>query len=418
MNTSNYQSEFKKILDRDYFSSKFHQVRNKAFKQFLDKKFLKKNWDSLRFTNLSALKKNTYRLSDASDTAPNNFEYPKSIIQEKYKIVFYNGHYQNHLTLLPDSITIMSNLEYHSDPVNKIMEPSRSPFDILNTAFMDSGMCLKVENNKEIHEPILMMFINSGNDRLMTAPRFHIKLGRSSSLELFEHHVGYQIGNFSNTSIFISLQENSLFKHTRLQMDSGCAINTGNIHAEQEDNSKYNLSHFGLGSTLGSLNICSNLNGKGAECHINSLSLTKGNQHLDSHVLINHQSPHCISSQNFKNVLKEFSSGVFNGKVIVHKNAQKTDSNQSNKNILLSETAKMNSNPQLVIDADDVKCSHGSSTGELDPDALFYLQSRGINKDTAKSMLIYGFIAEIIDSVDNHYIKNFILSEFDKWIEN
>ena len=94
MNTSNYQSEFKKILDRDYFPPKFHQVRNKAFKQFLDKKFLKKNWDSLRFTNLSALKKNTYRLSDASDTAPNNFEYPKSIIQEKYKIVFYNGHYQ------------------------------------------------------------------------------------------------------------------------------------------------------------------------------------------------------------------------------------------------------------------------------------------------------------------------------------
>lgn len=418
MNTSNYQSEFKKILDRDYFSSKFHQVRNKAFKQFLDKKFLKKNWDSLRFTNLSALKKNTYRLSDASDTAPNNFEYPEPIIKEKYKIVFYNGHYQNHLTFLPDSITIMSNLEYHSDPVNKIMEPSSSPFDILNTAFMDSGMCLKVENNKEIHEPILMMFINSGNDRLMTAPRFHINLGKSSSLELFEHHVGYQIGNFSNTSIFISLQENSFFKHTRLQMDSGCAINTGNIHAEQEDSSQYNLSHFGLGSTLGSLNICSNLNGKGAECHINSLSLTKGNQHLDSHVLINHKSPHCTSSQNFKNVLKEFSSGVFNGKVIVHKDAQKTDSNQSNKNILLSETAKMNSNPQLVIDADDVKCSHGSSTGELDPDALFYLQSRGINKDTAKSMLIYGFIAEIIDSVDNHYIKNFILSEFDKWIEN
>ena len=127
---------------------------------------------------------------------------------------------------------------------------------------------------------------------------------------------------------------------------------------------------------------------------------------------------HCTSSQNFKNVLKEFSSGVFNGKVIVHKDAQKTDSNQSNKNILLSESAKMNSNPQLVIDADDVKCSHGSSTGELDPDALFYLQSRGINKDTAKSMLIYGFIAEIIDSVDNHYIKSFILSEFDKWIEN
>ena len=418
MKTSNYQVEFKKILDRDYSSSKFKSVRNKAFKQFLDTKFSSKHWDNLRFTNLKALKENSYRLSDASDRIPKDLDDQDSIIQEKYKIVFYNGHYQNHMTSLPDSIEIVSNLKYHSDHGNKIMEPSNSPFDILNTAFTDGGMCLKVESNRDIHEPILVMFVNSGNDRLMTSPRIHIHVGKSSSLQLLEHHIGSQIGNFSNETTFISLKENSFFKHTRLQMDSGCAINVGNIHVEQEKSSQYNLSHFGLGSTLGSLSICSNLNGKGAECHINSLCLTKENQHLDSHVLINHNSSHCISSQNFKNVLKESSSGVFNGKVIVHKNAQKTNSNQSNKNILLSKTAKMNSNPQLVIDADDVSCSHGSSTGEIDPDALFYLQSRGIKENSAKSMLIYGFIAEIIDSVDNHYIKDTILSEFDKWIEN
>ncbi len=418
MKTSNYQVEFKKILDSDYYSSKFKSVRNKAFKQFLDTKFSSKHWDSLRFTNLTALKKNTYRLCDAPDRVPKNFDYPDSIIQEKYRIVFYNGHYQNHMTSLPDSIEIVSNLEYHSYPGNKVMEPSNSPFDILNTAFMDSGMCLKVEKNIDIHKPVLLAFVNSGNVRLMNAPRIHIHVGKSSSLKLFEHHIGSQIGNFSNESTFISLKENSFFKHTRLQMDSESAINAVNIHVEQEENSQYNLSHFGLGSNLGSLNICSNLNGKGAECHINSLCLTKENQHLDSQVLINHNNSHCTSSQNFKNVLKESSSGVFSGKVIVHKNAQKTNSNQSNKNILLSKTAKMNSNPQLVIDADDVKCSHGSSTGEIDSDALFYLQSRGINENSAKSMLIYGFIAEIIDLVDNHYIKDTILSEFDKWIEN
>ena len=298
------------------------------------------------------------------------------------------------------------------------MQPSNSPFDLLNTAFMDSGICLVIDKNIEINNPILLTFINSGQDQLMISPQIHIDLGESSSLQLLEHHLGSETGNFSNATTFLTLRENSFLKHIRLQMDTSQAINMGNVHLEQDQNSKYYLSHFGLGSDLGSISICSNLNGKGAECHLSSLGLTSGHQHLDAHTLINHKSSHCTSSQNFKTVLKDSSSGVYNGKVVVNKNAQKTDSTQSNKNILLSKNSKMNSNPQLVIDADDVKCSHGSSTGEIDPDALFYLRSRGINEKTAKSMLIHGFISEILDTVDNHGLKNFIKVNFDKWIEN
>ena len=418
MRDSNYQSEFEKILARDYFSSKFNPLRKNAFKQFLNNGLSNKYWDNLRFTNLSVLKKNIFRISEASDSPPENFKYPEPIIKEKYKIVFYNGHYQKNLTTLPDSIKILTNLEYYSEPSKKVLQPSNSPFDLLNTAFMDSGMCLIIEKNIEINNPILLIFINSGEDQLMISPRIHIDLGKSSSIHLFEHHLGFQTGNFSNATTFLSLKENSFLKHIRLQMDSSQAINSGNIHIEQDQNSKYYLSHFGQGSNLGSISLNSNLNGKGAECHLNSLSLTNGHQHLDANVLINHISSHCTSSQNFKTVLKDSSSGVFNGKVVVNKNAQKTDSTQSNKNILLSKKAKMNSNPQLVINADDVKCSHGSSTGEIDPDALFYLRSRGINEITAKSILIHGFISEILDTVNNHDIKSFIKSNFDKWIEN
>ena len=144
MKTSNYQVEFKKILDRDYSSPEFKSVRNKAFKQFLDTRFSIEHWDNLRFTNLAALKKNTFRLCDASDRVPKNFDYPDSVSREKYKIVFYNGSCQNDMTSLPDSIEIVSNLKYHSDHENKIMEPSNSPFDFLNTAFMDGEMYLKV----------------------------------------------------------------------------------------------------------------------------------------------------------------------------------------------------------------------------------------------------------------------------------
>ena len=418
MRDSNYEAEFEKILAREYFSSIFDPIRKNAFKQFLDHGLSKKYWENLRFTNISALKKNLFRVSEASDSPPENLLYPDPIIKEKYKIVFYNGHYQRNLTNLPDSIKILTNHEYYSETQKKVMQPSSSPFDLLNTAFMDSGMCLIIDKSIEINNPILLTFINSGQDQLMISPRIHIDLGESSSLQLLEHHLGSETGNFSNATTFLTLRENSFLKHIRLQMDTSQAINMGNVHLEQDQNSKYYLSHFGLGSDLGSISICSNLNGKGAECHLSSLGLTSGHQHLDAHTLINHKSSHCTSSQNFKTVLKDSSSGVYNGKVVVNKNAQKTDSTQSNKNILLSKNSKMNSNPQLVIDADDVKCSHGSSTGEIDPDALFYLRSRGINEKTAKSMLIHGFISEVLDTVDNHDLKNFIKVNFDKWIEN
>ncbi len=418
MNTSSYQSEFEKLLTRDYFSTKFNSQRKNAFEQFLKKNLSKKSWDDFRFTNFSALKKNVFRISEISDAPNKNFKYPEPFTGDNYKIVFNNGHYQKHLTTLPKGVEIFKNLEYYNDPKNKVAQSAASPFDLLNTAFMDSGMSLVVENNIKIKSPILLVFINAGKDQLMISPRIHIDIGKSSSVSLVEHHIGFGNGNFSNSTTILSLKENSHCKHIRLQKDSDQAINSGNIHLKQEKYSKYYLSHFGFGSSLGSVGVNSDLNGQGAECHLSGLCLTKNHQHLDTHILINHKSPNCMSSQNFKTVLKDYSSGVFNGKVIVHKDAQKTDSSQSNKNILLSKNARMNSNPRLVINADDVKCSHGSSTGEIDQDALFYLRSRGIDYKTAKSILIHGFISEIFESLENPKIVNIIKSDFDKWIED
>tara|TARA_B100001093_G_C26767899_1_gene988738 strand:+ start:137 stop:1393 length:1257 start_codon:yes stop_codon:yes gene_type:complete len=418
MRTSNYESEFEKLLRRDNFSPKINPQRKNAFEEFLNKNLSKKVWDNLRFTNLSALKKNIFRISENSDAPHKNFKYPEAVTAESYKIVFNNGHYQEQLTTLPEGVKVFTNLEYYDNPKNKVGQPSTSPFDLLNTAFMDGGISLVVKKNIEIKYPILLVFINTGEDQLMISPRTHIDIGKSSSISLVEHHIGFGSGNFSNSTTFFSLKENSHCKHIRLQKDSEQAVNAGNIHLEQEKYSKYYLSHFGFGSSLGSIALNCDLNGQGAECHLSGLSLIKNSQHLDSHILINHKSSNCISSQNFKTVLKDYSSGVFNGKVVVNKDAQKTDSNQSNKNILLSKNARMNSNPQLVINADDVKCSHGSSTGEIDQEALFYLRSRGIDFETAKSILIQGFISEIFESIDNPELTNFIKNDFDKWIKN
>ena len=140
-------------------------------------------------------------------------------------------------------------------------------------------------------------------------------------------------------------------------------------------------------------------------------------QHFDTSIITDHISPNCTSDQNFKSVLNGNSTGVFNGRTIVRENSQKTDSRQSNKNLLLSENAKMNSNPQLEIYADDVKCAHGSTTGTLDEEALFYLRSRGIDRKSASSLLVRGFVSELIDELNNLDIKNFLFNRFDNWLE-
>jgi Fe-S cluster assembly protein SufD len=190
----------------------------------------------------------------------------------------------------------------------------------------------------------------------------------------------------------------------------------GNLHIEQNWNSRYIFFQFADGAELGRLNIHANLRGEGADCSLNGLALSNGNQHLDNHVITDHQVPNCTSTQNFKTVLQDNSSGVFNGRTIVRKDAQKTDSSQSNKNLLLSKNALMNSNPQLEIYADDVKCAHGSTTGALDKDALFYIRSRGFDILAAKTVLVRGFATELLESVKHDGMRYLLTDRFDTWL--
>jgi len=418
MKTTHYQKEFEKIISRDYFVSKVNPIREIAFKQFITNGIPSKTWKDLRFTNLTAFNKSNFRISESSDAPKNQFNSLNKTIDIKHKIIFYNGHYQKNLSSLPNGIKLLSNNEYYEYKKWKVAQPKHSPFDLLNTAFMDSGMCLIVEKNVEVNYPIILIFISSGNNHIMTSPRLHIDLNESSSLSLVEHHIGKSVSHFSNTSSILYLKENSHLNHIRIQMDSSETINIGNIHVQQEKNSNYNFSHFAIGSILGRIGIYTDLDGAGSESHLNGLTLSDGDRHLDTNILTNHNAPNCISTQNFRTVLKDKSSGVFNGRVVVSKDAQKTDSNQSNKNLLLSHNAKMNSNPQLVINANNVKCSHGSSTGELDPDALFYMRSRGLDEKTAKSLLVNGFASEVFDKINNKNTKKFIINEFNSWLDN
>ena len=416
MNISDFNIEFDKIINRDYFSDKVHPMREKAFSKFLKIGLPTKKWEDWRFTDLSSISNSNFRLSEKQDAPNGDVDISQYQIDDVETIVIYNGHYIETLSSIPSGIQLLSGLDYLEKTNWEFNSPEHSPFDLLNTAFMDSGMSIVVDKNVIVEKPIRMLFISSGLESLMVTPRIHIDLGESSSATFIEDHRGDSNSFFQNGSTFVTLKQNAQLDHIRIQSNSITTANIVNIQVEQNADSRYTFFQLADGSQLGRLNIYNKLKGEGANSDINGLTLSNDSQHLDNHVITDHQVPHCSSSQNFKTVLQDHSSGVFNGRTIVRKDAQKTDSSQSNKNLLLSKSALMNSNPQLEIYADDVKCAHGSSTGALNKNALFYLRSRGLDVMSAKALLVRGFATELLDLVKHDGTRDFITDRFDSWL--
>ena len=412
----NLNNEFEKIISRECFSKKIHPVREKAYRDLNEQGLPNKKWEDWRHTDLSIINYDKFRISEAQDAPPPKIDIAEYGLKSFHTIVFYNGHFQKDLSSIPNGIKLLSNLEYMEFKNWKVNQPKMSSFDLLNTAFMDSGMCLIIKKETNVKIPLRILFICSGNEEIMVSPRIHIDLEKSSSLNLVEQHVGKCNKYLYNGSIIINIEEKAKLEHIRIQNNSKSTINMGNLHIEQRTKSNYFFVQYAVGSQLGRINLFANLIEKGANCSLNGLSLSDNKQHLDAHVITNHKASHCESSQNFKFILKDRSTGVFNGRSIVQHGAVKTDSSQSNKNLLLSDNALMNSNPQLEIYTDDVKCSHGSSTGALESDALFYIRSRGLDQKAATSLLVLGFASKIIEIIKNNEIKNYVTCHFDQWI--
>ena len=412
MSVSDYKAEFEKMLNRDYFSKSLHSHRKEAFTQLEKTGFPTRKWEDWRFTNVSNISDGEFMISEISDapqTTPNIDSYQMEGVDT---VVIYNGHYQKDISSIPNGVNLLSGLEYMERKNGNFDRANNSPFDLLNTAFTDSAMCIVLEKNTLVNSPIRILFISNGDRSIMVNPRINIDIGESSSLTFIEQHVGDATSFFQNESVFITLENNAQLSHIRIQSNSEFTQNMANLNVNQEYDSHYNFFQLVDGSKLGRSNICVQLDGKNAQCNINSLTLSKNNQHIDNNIMVNHNSPQTHSSQFVKSILFDTSTGVFNGRTVVHENAQKITAHQTNKNLLLSKKAKMNSNPQLEIYADDVKCSHGSTTGEIDEDTLFYLQSRGINKQDAMELMVIGFANEVLDKITHPEIKKAIYTEF------
>jgi Fe-S cluster assembly protein SufD len=275
------------------------------------------------------------------------------------------------------------------------------PFAALNAAFAVDGYVLHIAPDTRNEAPIEILWIGSGADKPpVYHPRNLVVLGRSAHATIIEHHVGLCIGSYFSDSVTeISLAEGALLRHCKVQEESREAFHIATTGAHLAEGAHYDSFVFSLGGRLARNEIHVALNGRRANCRLNGAYLGRGEQIVDHTTFIDHITPETTSKELYKGVLDGRARGVFQGKIVVRPGAQKTDGQQMNRALLLSDKAEINSKPELEINADDVKCSHGATAGELDDASLFYLRSRGIPEAEARRLLVEAFLGEVVDAV-------------------
>ena len=269
------------------------------------------------------------------------------------------------------------------------------------------GAFIFIPEKTVIPQAIHILYLTDSVDgNVITFPRNLTIASQFSQVLIVEsyHSISNQI-SFTNAVTEIIAEENANVDYYKIQDENNASFQINNTQIKQERNSNVSSNTITLDGALVRNNLNYLINGEGCETHLFGLYLLNGKQHVDNHTLVDHAVPHCLSNELYKGIMKDQSSGVFNGRIMVRKDAQKTNAFQSNKNILLSDNAHVTTKPQLEIFADDVKCSHGATTGQLDQEALFYLRSRGIAKDKAMALLVHAFASDVIDKVKIDKLK-------------
>ena len=414
MNINDYKTDFNNVITAGIYTDKVVDRRKKSFEKFLKLGLPTKKWESWRHTNLSKL--NNLKLDSLNPIKSNSTGYKNNTlpIEPTLDLVFYNGMFRKDFSSdLPKGVSISDDLELLLEDDSFFID---APFSLLNSTFLKSGINISIEKNLILDKTIRIIYNSDENNSGITYPRLVLNVGESASCTILEHHINNIDPSFQNSVTRISIDKNAILEHIKIQKNLDSVIDISTTTVKQKKESNYSFFQYCEGNELGRNNIHIIMNGHGSNCDLSGISLTKSIQQLDNNILIEHIGEHTNSSQNFKSILDDNSSGVFNGKVVIREGAIKTDASQSNKNILLSKNAGMNSNPQMEIYNDDVKCAHGSSTGELDQEALFYIRSRGLDIVDAKSLLLRGFINDLIGKIRNRKIKNYLFENFDIWL--
>jgi len=402
-------------------SAAIHPLRKEALNRFSELEFPTQKDEEWKYTNISPLLKHNFLPSSKKTMVDNDFVKSKLFDEMEHSlIVFVNGHYAEEHTKLYDlpggviansiSDAIKNDSPLIKKYFSKYADHKNHIFTALSTAYTEDGAFIYVPDGKIVEEPIHILFItNSKDQKFLTQPRNLFVAGKNTQVSIIEHYVSTEESiYFTNAVTEIVVDESSIVNHIKLQEESINAFHIARMEIDQEKNSNFFSHSISTGAELARNDFNSRFNDEGGECTLNGLYMIEGNRLFDAHTLIDHAMPHCISHEHYKGILEDKSRGVFNGKVIVRPDAQKTNAFQENNNILLSNDAVVNTKPQLEIFADDVKCSHGATIGQLDEDARFYLKSRGIGEEASRTILLHAFASDVITSIKTESVRNYI----------
>nr|MBA3694942.1 Fe-S cluster assembly protein SufD [Acidobacteriota bacterium] len=336
--------------------------------------------------------------------------------ESENRVVFVNNKLNQELTNLsnlPEGAKILNLNKAIQDEIfsqivrknlGKSVNAEANGFTALNTAFIEEGVFIFVPKNTKIELPIHLIFITDENTA--SFPRVLLVAERGSEAMLIESYLRTAETKYLTDSVIeIVLEDDAKLKHLRVQRESHNAFHVGTTAANLNRASVYDSTNITLGAKLSRHDVLVKFNAEGAECFVDGLYMIAEEQHADTHSVIDHALPNCLSHQTYKGIVDGKARAVFNGKVFVRENASGTDAQQSNKNLLLSNDARVDTKPQLEIFNDDVKCAHGATVGQLEEEELFYLLSRGLNEQLARNLLTYGFAEEIINKIEIESIK-------------
>ena len=392
-----------------------NQTKNHSYNAFKKLGYPSKKLENWKFSNSSHLKNYNIINQDQSEIDI------KQYLSMENALCFVNGKFikesLNNFTY-KNQISIGKTIEVKDSKIIKMSDnfQDESLFN-LGIAKLNEGVLIEFKEGGKFDTEIQIINVYDKKIENMFIPVFNIfKLNKENNISIVEKNVNNGLDSFNLKINKFICSDNSMLNHTIIFDDHTKSNLLGYNYYESGLNSIINVDNFNYESSFNKNFIEVDLNQTGGETRINTLNLTKNNEHVDNNILINHNSEHCTSFQNVRNILQNKSTCVFNGKVIVADGAQKTDSNQSNKNLLLSKEATAHSNPQLEIYADDVQCGHGSTTGALDKDSIFYLQTRGIRKEQATQILIKAFAHEVIKQFSNDTIKDEAQAYIDEWM--
>ena len=418
----NYQRAYREVLAQGEKREPvwLRQLREDAWSRFDANGFPTTRDEDWRFTNIASLVRTPFQRAPQGDAALTAKDLECFRLSgAACQMVFVNGRFAPQLSEmgnLPKGLEVCAlaraldcgaggwapegcapeGIEQH---LGRYADVRRDVFAALNTALWEDGAYLRIRRGAIIERPVHLLYVSAGaGSETMTHPRTLIVAEEASQAAVVEDYVS--IGDdaaFSNAVTELAAGQNAVVSHYLIERENLAAFNVSTLRVEQARGTNIESHSILLGGGLVRNNVHPVLAGEGAECLINGLFVGAGRQHLDNYMMVEHAQPQCASRQFYNGILADAAHGVFHGRIIVHKDAQKTDAKQTNRNLLLSDDARIDTKPQLEIHADDVKCTHGATIGQIEEEQLFYLRARGLDEKSARNLLLYAFAAECLD---------------------